>query len=110
MTDKYILVMLMGTQDRVTGEYPNIPLYAKASDLVSITSFKQQDISDTPETSEEDYVSAGIMAVFDPDERAFKPIQLYALYKEWLDLTVIASEHITGGIPKEERENGNEGN
>lgn len=36
------------------------------------------------------------MAVFDPETKEFKPIQLYAIYKEWLDLTVIASEHITG--------------
>ncbi len=36
------------------------------------------------------------MAVFDPEIKQFKPIQLYALYKEWLDLTIIASEHITG--------------
>lgn len=108
MTDKYIMVMLMGTQNRTTGEYPNIPLYAKAGDVSDIAGFMRQDLSEIPETSEEDYVSAGIMAVFDPETRDFKPIQIYALYKEWLDLTIIASEHITGEWWMEESEN--EGN
>lgn len=101
--DKYILAMLLGTQDRVTGEYPNIPLYAKASDLADISSFARQDISDIPETSEDDYIPAGTMAVFDPDTRTFFPISLYALYKEWLDLTIIASEHITGDGTEEKQ-------
>lgn len=105
MKDKYILVMLMGTQDRATGEYPNIPLYAKASDLSDIESFKRQDISDIEETPEEDYITAGIMAVFDPDTNSFKPIQVYALWYEWLDLSITASEHITG---KRTEESGNE--
>lgn len=96
MKDKYILAMLMGTQDRVTGEFPNIPLYAKAGDLADIPSFQRQDTSGIEETPEADYITAGVMAVFDPDTNTFKPIQLYALYKEWLDLTIIASEHITG--------------
>lgn len=107
MKDKYILAMLMGTQDRVTGEFPNIPLYAKAGDLADLASFARQDISNIPETPEDDYISAGIMAVFDPDTKTFKPVQLYALYTEWLDLTIIASEHITG---TETEENRNEGN
>lgn len=107
MKDKYILVMLMGTQDRVTGEYPNIPLYAKAGDLSDIESFARQDISEIPETPEADYISAGTMAVFDPDAKTFKPIQLYALYKEWLDLTIIASEHITGEGTEECNNEGN---
>ena len=96
MKDKYILAMLMGTQDRVTGEYPNIPLYAKAGDVADLTSFQRQDISGIEETPEEEYITAGLMAVFDPEIKQFKPIQLDALYKEWLDLTMSASEHITG--------------
>ena len=45
------------------------------------------------------------MAVFDPEQNGFIPIQLYALFKEWLDLTIIASEHIT-----ETEDSGNERN
>ena len=107
MNDKYILVMLMGTQDRVTGEFPNIPLYAKVSDLAEITSFQKKDISGIPETPEENYIPAGTMAVFDPDTRTFTPICLYALYKEWLHLTIIASEHITEEAAEEKANEGN---
>lgn len=104
MKDKYILVMLMGTQDRATGEFPNIPLYAKAGDLSDVDSFTRQDISSIEETPDEDYINAGIMAVFDPAANTFKPIQLYALYTEWLELTITASEHLTG----EMEDSGNE--
>lgn len=96
MKDKYILAMLLGTKDSVTGEYPYIPLYAKASDIADLPSFQRQDISGIEEPPEEEYITAGLMAVFDPETKEFKPIQLYAIYKEWLDLTVIASKHITG--------------
>lgn len=105
--DKYILVMLMGTQDRATGEYPNIPLFAKAGDLAGIRSFERMDKTEVEETSEENYIPAGTMAVFDPDEKNFKPISLYARYKEWLDLTIIASEHITGGETEGAKDEGN---
>ncbi len=107
MKDKYILVMLMGTQDRATGDFPNIPLYAKAGDLADVDSFKQQDIGDIEETPDDDYISAGTMAVFDPATLTFKPIQIYALYTEWLKLTITASEHLTGDWTEE---NGHEGN
>ena len=96
MKDKYIIAMLLGTQDRVKDEYPHIPLYAKASDIADLPGFQRQDISGIEETPEDEYITAGLMAVFDPETKGFKPIQLYALYKEWLDLTIIASEHITG--------------
>ena len=65
----------------------------------------RQDISGIPEMPEDDYIPAGTMAVFDPERNGFVPIQLYALFKEWLDLTIIASEHIT-----EAEGSGNEGN
>lgn len=96
MKDKYIMAMLLGTQDSATDEYPYIPLYVKASDVSDLPSFEKQDISGIAETQEEEYITAGLMAVFDPETKEFKPIQLYAVYKEWLDLTIIASEHITG--------------
>lgn len=35
MKDKYIMAMLLGTQDRVKDEYPHIPLYAKASEHIT---------------------------------------------------------------------------
>jgi hypothetical protein len=105
--DKYILVMLMGTQDRETGEYPNIPLFAKAGDLAGIRSFERMDKMEIKETPEADYIPAGTMAVFDPDEKNFKPISLYARYTEWLDITIIASEHITGGEAEETQDEGN---
>ena len=96
MKDKYILAALLGTQDRVTGEFPNIPLYAKAGDCTHIPAFARRDLSDIEETAEDNYIPAGIIAVFDPEANTFSPIQLYVLTKEWLDLTLIASEHITG--------------
>lgn len=105
MNDRYIQVMLMGTKDNKTDEFPFIPLYAKAGDLSGIAGFMRRDISGIPETPEEDYIPAGTMAVFDPEQNSFIPIQLYALFKEWLDLTIIASEHIT-----ETEDSRNEGN
>ena len=105
MNDRYIQVMLMGTKDNKTDEFQFIPLYAKAGDLSGIAGFMRRDISGIPGTPEKDYIPAGTMAVFDPEQNGFIPIQLYALFKEWLDLTIIASEHIT-----ETEDSGNEGN
>lgn len=103
MKDRYILVALLGTKNNETGEFPNIPLFAKAGDLSDVPSFARKDISDMPETPDEKYLPAGIMGVFDPETKAAKPIQLYADTEDWISLSKTASEHLTGGI-KEERE------
>ena len=51
MNDRYIQVMLMGTKDNKTDEFPFIPLYAKAGDLSGIAGFMRRDISGIPETA-----------------------------------------------------------
>ena len=109
MKSKYILFALLGTKNPdMRDDYPFRPLYAKVDDIATLPSFEKRDISEEPEFENEDMLPAGIMGIFDPATKETRCIQAYMDKIEWLDISMIASYHITGD--GEEGENGHEGN